>query len=102
MYGFRTERCPISLPNKTASAPFAVSATAALAVTSWAVPRAEGLMEPLVLLLLALACAGILTASITWILRQLGIRPARPEERTRGIELLLERLRDYARRRTHD
>ncbi len=59
-------------------------------------------MEALVLLLLALACAGILTASIAWILRQLGVSPARPEERTRGIELLVERLRHYARRRTHD
>ncbi len=51
-------------------------------------------METLTLLALALASAGILTALVTLSLRWLGIAPARPEERTRGIELLIERLRE--------
>lgn len=56
-------------------------------------------METLTLLALALAIAGILTALVTLSLRWLGIAPARPEERTRGIELLIERLRErFARR----
>ena len=51
-------------------------------------------METLTLLALALASAAILTALVTLSLRWLGIAPARPEERTRGIELLIERLRE--------
>ena len=51
-------------------------------------------METLTLLALALASAGILTALVTLSLRCLGIAPARPAERTRGIELLIERLRE--------
>ncbi|MCS7256343.1 MAG: hypothetical protein RMJ05_03400 [Thermomicrobium sp.] len=56
-------------------------------------------METLTLLALALASAGILTALVTLSLRWLGIAPARPEERTRGIELLIERLRERFGRR---
>ena len=51
-------------------------------------------METLTLLALALASAAILTALVTLSLRWLGVVPARPEERTRGIELLIERLRE--------
>jgi len=56
-------------------------------------------METLTLLALALASAGILTALVTLSLRWLGVVPARPEERTRGIELLIERLRERFGRR---
>ncbi|MCX7622897.1 MAG: hypothetical protein RMK01_10960 [Thermomicrobium sp.] len=58
-------------------------------------------METLVLLAIALAAAGVLAAGATLALRWLGVAPARPEERTRGIELLLARLRErFARRAT--
>ncbi|MCX2728394.1 hypothetical protein OO015_12925 [Thermomicrobium sp. 4228-Ro] len=51
-------------------------------------------METLTLLALALISAAILTALVALCLRWLGIPPARPEERTRGIELLIEQLRE--------
>jgi len=56
-------------------------------------------METLTLLALALASAAILTALVTLSLRWFGVVPARPEERTRGIELLIERLRERFGRR---
>jgi hypothetical protein len=50
-------------------------------------------VETLIVLLLALVCASILTGLVTLGLRWLGIAPAQPEARTRGIELLWAHLR---------
>ncbi|WP_448575329.1 hypothetical protein [Thermomicrobium sp.] len=48
----------------------------------------------ILLLALVAAAAAILTAAVALLLRWLGIAPADPEQRTRGIELLVERIRE--------
>ncbi len=50
-------------------------------------------METILLLILTGTAAALLTGFVALALRRLGIAPARPEDRTRGIELLIERLR---------
>ncbi|MDW7982694.1 MAG: hypothetical protein RMH81_07765 [Thermomicrobium sp.] len=50
-------------------------------------------MDTLAQLIVLVLAAGLLTGLVRLLLDRLGIAPARPEERTRGIELLLERLR---------
>ncbi len=48
----------------------------------------------ILLLALVAAVAAILAAVVTLLLRWFGIAPAEPEQRTRGIELLAERIRE--------
>ncbi len=52
-------------------------------------------MDTLPLLAFVLLLAGLLTGLVSVLLRQFGIAPARPDERARGIELLVERLREH-------
>ncbi len=56
-------------------------------------------MDTFALLALVFLAAGLLTGLISICLREFGIVPARPEERTRGIELLLEQLRKHLHQR---
>jgi TRAP-type C4-dicarboxylate transport system substrate-binding protein len=48
----------------------------------------------ILLLALVAAAAAILAAVVALLLRWFGIAPAEPEQRTRGIELLAERIRE--------
>jgi len=48
----------------------------------------------ILLLALVTAVAAILAAVVALLLRWFGIAPAEPEQRTRGIELLAERIRE--------
>jgi hypothetical protein len=57
------------------------------------------MMDTLALLALALLAAGLLTGLVSLLLRKFGVAPARPEERARGIELLVERLREHFQKR---
>lgn len=56
-------------------------------------------MDTLALLALVLLAAGLLTGLVSLLLREFGVVPARPEERARGIELLVERLREHFQKR---
>jgi len=51
-------------------------------------------MSILLLLALVATAAAILAAAVALLLRWLGIAPAEPAQRTRGIELLAERVRE--------
>jgi len=48
----------------------------------------------ILLLALVAAAAATLAAVVALLLRWFGIAPAEPEQRTRGIELLAERIRE--------